>query len=111
MIYMYLVGTLLVLLQVLDGWTTYKCLQFPENREANAALAWLMRTIGVVPALCVFKGAAVGLLLLLIYVTKEGAVGVPLAVITALTALYAAVVRNNYKRYKASVRNKIMSRL
>lgn len=55
----YIIFTLFLLTQILDGVSTTLALKKPNVVEKNPALKWLMDRLGVVPALILSKAIAV----------------------------------------------------
>jgi len=83
-----------IALQIADIWTTHKCLQRPDRKEANKVIAWLMSKMGVLPALIALKVpiiCAVGYVTLCLSVPWW-----PIALVM-LCVFYAAVVVNNIR--------------
>jgi nitrate reductase NapE component len=55
---LFLIFTILI---VLDGYTTYRCLQLPSNKEGNPVLRFFMDKIGLIPTLILTRLIIVGL--------------------------------------------------
>ena len=83
---------ILLILQVLDGATTYYGITKAGAQELNPAVKWVMDKIGLVPAIALMK-AAVCLVLFLIVL--------PPWMYWCLIALYVAVVGNNVYQIKS----------
>ena len=83
---------ILLILQALDGATTYYGITKAGAQELNPAVKWAMDKVGLVPAIALMK-AAVCLVLLLIVL--------PPWMYWCLIALYVAVVGNNVYQIKS----------
>lgn len=83
---------ILLILQVLDGATTYYGITKAGAQELNPAVKWAMDKAGIIPAIAMMK-AAVCLVLLLIVL--------PPWMYWCLIALYVAVVGNNVYQIKS----------
>lgn len=81
--------TILLTLQLLDGYTTLVGLRSGRARESIPYLAWLMDRVGLVPALFLAKGAGAAICI-------WAALNAPV-VGWILAALYLAVVINNFR--------------
>lgn len=81
---------LLTLLQLLDIWTTHKCLSRSNTVESNPILAKLFGKLGILPTLVVMKGAYIALL-------WWGEKYVPVELLYAIAAFYCWVVLNNLR--------------
>lgn len=80
----------LIALQIIDAVTTYIALKNPKLRESNKLILWLMGRVGLLPALVIFKGALIVLLVL-------AAAFVPDGVVAALCMFYCWVIWNNVR--------------
>lgn len=81
---------LLTLLQLLDIWTTHKCLSRSGTVESNPILARMFTKLGILPTLILTKGAYIALL-------WWGAQYVPVELLYAIAAFYVWVVWNNLR--------------
>lgn len=81
-----------LVLQLADGWTTYKCLSTGVGTEANPIVDKLLKAVGVIPGLIIIK--SFGAFLAVYLYSVESVFLWPLAV------LYAYVVHSNYKILK-----------
>ena len=82
-----------LILQSLDGWTTYQALRLFRGREANPLTKRLMDRFGVYWGLMIAKGIAVLVAGGLFYVGGQGAmIGLGL-----LAAVYLKVVYSNWR--------------
>lgn len=82
---------LLVVLQYLDGWTTYKVLS-KGGRELNPVVRWFINQFGLLNGLVLVKGSlAVALIAATFYGTM------PWWVLGVLCVLYVVVVAHNFK--------------
>lgn len=85
-----------VLLQALDGWSTWQVLRFQRGVEANPLAAFLMAKLGSYVALLLLKGGTAALILLGqfhgVFADTLGLVG-----LLALALLYVVVVENNLR--------------
>lgn len=92
----------LCVMQLLDIWSTRKILR-GGGRELNPAMDWLMRLLGVMPALFLMKALVValfaGLLFALRYAGEhQGLLTIMVTtVLGAACLLYAAVLRHNWR--------------
>jgi len=88
--------TTLILLQILDAWTTYHVLK-KGGYEKNKFLARVMSAIGVYWTLLIVKSAYVaGLIYVWMYFPRTEELTVALLI---SVAVYVGVVANNYKIY------------
>lgn len=84
----------IIILQILDGMTTYEALTNKGAVEANFLLRWFMDKVGIIPALVVTKTVFIGILVAAclfypsIYLT---------IVLTLVMCLYVWVVVNNLR--------------
>ena len=92
MTFTYLLLAALALLQLGDGWTTWRILA-AGGQELNPAMRWLMDAVGVVPALAV-KGVAVVVIAYLFFLPYPWA-------LAAMAAVQIGVVLFNFR----SIRN------
>jgi len=85
-----------VLLQALDGWTTYRIISRGVGYERNPVIQWLIDRLGLYGGLFAGKGAVAALV----------ALGAPLGwwdgeielyLLFGLAGLYSFVVVNNYR--------------
>lgn len=83
--------TLAILLQLADGWTTWRLLS-NGGRELNPAMAFLIDKLGLAPALVLAKSAFVALL---VGATQQGSV--PDFVLALIVIAYTMVVAANVK--------------
>lgn len=90
---------LLFVLQIADIWTTWRVLSLGGHEE-NPPLAWLMRHIGVVPALVLVKLVAMTPLVMLVKVS--GAAPLVQFILALSIGLYTWVVFHN-KRQLAKI--------
>lgn len=83
---------LLFVLQIADTWTTWRVLSLGGHEE-NPPLAWLMKRLGVVPALVVVKLVAMAPLAMLVKVSSSA----PLVqfILALSIGLYTWVVVHN----------------
>ncbi len=84
-------GALLVLLQLLDIYTTHRILEC-GGRELNKPLAWLMGRLGVVPGLLVVKVPVVAVML---WACWDVAAPWGLVGLAVCCVIYVAVVWHN----------------
>ena len=87
----YILFAIFVILQVLDFWTTYKCLTMNKGHEANPVVAFAITKIGLVPALAIYKLFAIAIG----WVIKD-----VWFVMLALDIAYAKIIWNNFKVLK-----------
>ena len=85
------IAAALTVLQVFDGWTTYKILRL-GGRELNPVVKWLMDRIGEYEALVVFKAAAI----LLVWVIALNPIDITPFLLTAVALFYGFVAAHNY---------------
>ena len=86
------IAAALTVLQVFDGWTTYKILRL-GGLELNPVVKWLMERIGEYEALVVFKAAAI----LLVWVIALNPISITPVLLGALGVFYGLVTMHNYK--------------
>ena len=86
---------IVVILQVLDSYSTIRALKKPGVSEANPALAWLMGKIGIVAALVLIKGLLCVIIAAAIYWYPSGYL---MGVLVGIVVVYAAVVINNFRK-------------
>ena len=91
-----LLVVILVLLQLVDGWSTYKVLRKRLGREANPVVEELMDFFGLRGGLAVAKGGAIGLVVgAYAFGLLDNLIG-KLALFI-LAVMYLAIVANNLK--------------
>lgn len=81
----------LTLLNIFDGWTTYRVLKL-GGREQNALVKWAIDKWGAYRALLVLKGGAIALVWLLAAMPGD----IPRFLMLALAVFYAIVAAHNY---------------
>jgi hypothetical protein len=95
----FLVGALVVVMNLADNATTYLCLRAPvdgyEVVEANPAAAWLFDRIGLVPGL-VFEMAVTTVAIAFLVATERISPRTKLALLIVLAALPAWAAVNNW---------------
>lgn len=82
---------LFIVLQCLDGWTTYKLLS--NGRERNPLVELMIESFGLLGAMVISKGIGI---VAGIYVSAFG----ELWILASMTAFYALVVANNYRQLR-----------
>ena len=87
----YILFAIFIILQVLDFWTTYKCLTMNKGHEGNPIVAFGISKIGLIPALAIYKSLAV----IVGWFVKD----VLLAIII-IDIVYAYVIYQNYRIMK-----------
>ena len=94
----FMIGALVVLMNLADNATTYLCLRAPvdgfEVMEANPAAAWLFAKAGLVPGL-VFEMAVTTAAIVFLVVTDKISPRIKLALLLVLAALPAWAAINN----------------
>jgi hypothetical protein len=80
----------LITLQVLDLISTYLCLTKGAGTEDAKIMAWLMKKLGLVPALMVSKGIYIAMILIWGHLAHEYAIAI-------LAFFYALTVINNFR--------------
>lgn len=91
----YILFSVFTILIVLDGYTTYKCLQLPTNKEGNPVLKFFIDKMGLIPTLIFTRLIVVGLLGYCLWQYNVLYLTYALAV---LCVLFAGVQANNFKR-------------
>lgn len=81
----------LTLLQLFDGWTTYRVLKLGGS-EQNALVKWAIAKWGAYEALLVLKGGAIALVWILAAFTGP----VAQFLMIALAVFYAIIAAHNY---------------
>lgn len=82
----------IAVLQIGDIVTTVACIQSGKGQEANGLMAFLIKRLGLVPALVATKAA---ILSLLWYALPQ----MPIEILVAMVFLYVWVVINNAQVY------------
>lgn len=85
---------LVIVLQLLDGWTTYRILS-TGGRELNPVLAWAIRKIGTTPALVVSKVGAIALAIVAYMLTSFW---IFVVIMVPVVIIYCHIVRNNWRQ-------------
>lgn len=89
-----------IVLQVLDGWTTYEAIRTRNGREANPIVRKVIERMGLYPGLLLVKGVViVGMVVARQYGVWE-ADGATF-VLALLVALYVFVVTKNWRIMKS----------
>lgn len=91
------IAILITILQVLDFYTTYKAIS-SGGKELNPIVAWLMKYLGLIPALVLVKGYVAVFVLVGASVGAFDSNGGFIA-LAGLFVVYAVVVLNNLKQY------------
>lgn len=86
-----------VVLQIVDAFTTYLCLQRPDRAEGNPAVKWIMDKLGVLPTLIMSK---LTIIFVIAYVTFLLDVGWWIYAMFVLCAVYALIAVNNVVKLK-----------
>ena len=86
--------SIFTLLQIADGILTWKLLHRIDRQESNPIAAWLMRQMGVTPALIVFKGGIVLIVAAALWFAPSIYLTYGMVVVCLF---YCWVVWNNYK--------------
>lgn len=85
---------LIVILQLVDGWSTWQVLRFHRGSEANPAISYLIGKVGLFWALLISKGAAAVLIIGAYYFGLLGSMW-GAGIVFLLAAFYAVVIVNN----------------
>jgi len=95
----YIFLAIIIILQALDAWTTWKNLQRTDRAEGNAILKAIMDKIGILPALFILKSVMVAVLAAAVVFYPS----IYLTVILGVTSAgYLWIVLNNYKLLRCS---------
>ena len=89
---MTLAAILLTLLQVFDGWTTYKILRL-GGRDLNPVVRWIMEKIGEYEGLVVIKTFGI----VLVWVIALNSINITPVLLAGLGIFYGLVTMHNYK--------------
>lgn len=81
--FLWLIG---VLLQIVDGVTTYQIINLPGGYEKNPFVRWVMAKVGEIPGLILLKVSA-ALLMTLLYISSRPWILIPLVVLYFATAI------------------------
>ena len=87
----FILASLFIALQVLDGYSTWKCLTTFVGHEANTISQFVFNKLGIIPGLLAIKIPAVIAIFILAFMTKY-----PDYILTAPVVGYVAVVVNNF---------------
>ena len=82
----------LTILQVFDGWTTYKIMRL-GGRELNPVVRWIMEKIGAYEGLLVAKSFSIAL----IWVLVLNPISITPVLLGVLGILYGFIAIQNYK--------------
>jgi uncharacterized membrane protein YiaA len=93
----YILLAIIIILQILDAYTTWKNLQREDRAEGNALIKTLMDKIGILPALVVVKAVMVAVLAAAILTYPSIYLTVSMGVIIIG---YTYIVYRNYKLLK-----------
>ncbi len=101
----FLVGAVVVLMNLADNATTFLCLRAPvegyEVVEANPAAAWLFETVGLLPGL-VLEMVVTTVAIAFLVATDRVSPRVKLALLIVLAALPAWAALNNWLVIRAT---------